>query len=307
MTQLRESILKVVAYFDLFNYPVTLEEIRHFLDQPVRGDVLPAAALKSLLDKQLLWQHGQYYSCKNDPQLVERRKQGNRMAIKQLKNAMRVSRVLSWFPYVRGVGISGSLSKNIAYKGSDLDFFIITAANRLWIARSIQHLCIKPFGWLGLRRWCCLNYYIDEQSLEIGEHNIFTAVEVATLLPAQGKGIFHSFFSANQWIYSYLPNGSFRETPAKEPAMPWLKKGVERLLNSKLGDRLDNRMMQFFTRRWKKLLERGLATNTGFVLGSMITDKHYCKPIPNHFQQKILSRFQENVTAIKAKYTLVMD
>jgi len=306
MVQLRESILKVVAYFDLFNYPVTQEEIRHFLDQPVHGDNLPAA-LKSLLDKQLLWQHGHYYSCKSDPQLVERRKQGNQMAVKQLKQAMRVARVLSWFPYVRGVGISGSLSKNFAYKGSDLDFFIITAANRLWIARTLHHLFIKPFAWLGLRRLCCLNYYIDEHMLEVGEHNIFTAVEVVTLLPAQGKQIFNSFASANKWIYSYLPNASFKEAPLQELADPILKRGMERLLNGKLGDRIDSRIMQFFTKRWKKLLALNRATHTGFIKGSVVTDKHYCKPIPHHFQQKILSRYQENVNTIKAKYILVMD
>jgi len=82
---------------------------------------------------------------------------------------------------------------------------------------------------------------------------------------------------------------------------------MERLLNGKLGDRIDSRIMQFFTKRWKKLLALNRATHTGFIKGSVVTDKHYCKPIPHHFQQKILSRYQENVNTIKAKYILVMD
>ncbi|WP_217603627.1 hypothetical protein [Chitinophaga sp. GbtcB8] len=305
MAQLRESILKVVAYFDLFNYPVTLEEIRHFLDQPVHGDDLPAA-LESLLDKQLLWQHGHYYSCKNDPQLVDRRKQGNQMAVKQLKKAMRVARVLSWFPYVRGVGISGSLSKNFAYKGSDLDFFIITAANRLWIARTFLLLFAKVTTVLFFQRLCCLNYYVDEDALLVEEENIFTAIEVVTLLPARGKRSFERFFSSNRWVYKYLPNSSFR-TPAKELSKGIVKQGIEWMLNNKLGNGLDTWLMERFSSHWQEQLKLNRLTPTGIPKGAVVAKKHLCKPVAHHFQQKILSRYQENVNTIKAKYTLVMD
>lgn len=306
MAQLRESILKVVAYFDLFNYPVTLEEIRHFLDQPVHGDDLPAA-LESLLDKQLLWQHSHYYSCKNDPQLVERRKRGNQMAVKQLKKAMQVARVLSWFPYVRGVGISGSLSKNIAYKGSDLDFFIITAANRLWIAKILLQLLVRMVILVGQKRLCCLNYYIDEQALEIGETNIFIAIEVNTLLPARGKQIFQRFFAANQWISEYLPNSATKQLPADELQNGVIKRLFEYLLDNSVGEKIDNWLLQLHSRRWKRQLTYNKLDPNGFPIGGISCDKHYCKPLPQNFQNKVLSRYQENVNTIRAKYTLVMD
>lgn len=306
MIQLRESILKVVAYFDLFNYPVTLEEIRHFLDQPVHGDVLPAA-LKSLLDKQLLWQHGQHYSCRNDPQLVERRKQGNQMAVKQLKKAMRVGRVLSWFPYVRGVGISGSLSKNIAYKGSDLDFFIITAANRLWIARFFLFLLAKTVKFFVRRHFFCLNYYVDEQALEIEEQNIFTAIEIITLLPACGQQGFQSFFSSNQWVNGYLPNGSFRELPAKGMSRSVIKRVMEWGMNNRLGDRLDNWLMERFSAHWKVQRTLNKFTSHNVPLGAFVSEKHICKPMPHYYQQRILGMFQEKIDQIQAQYTLVAD
>jgi predicted nucleotidyltransferase len=52
------------------------------------------------------------------------------LAVKHIKKAKAVAKFLSWFPYIRGIAISGSLSKNFADENSDLDFFIITAANR---------------------------------------------------------------------------------------------------------------------------------------------------------------------------------
>src|SRR5262245_55354584 len=139
---LQDSILKVLAYFDVFNYPVTLEEIKFFLDQKVNDDDL-TLNIQQLLDKQLIWKYGEFYILKNEFSLVERRVKGNKYAIKRLKQAKKISAILVHFPFVRGIGISGSLSKNFAYEGSDLDFFIITAKDRLWIARSFLHFFIS--------------------------------------------------------------------------------------------------------------------------------------------------------------------
>lgn len=305
MAQLSESILRVVAYFDMFSYPVTMDEILQFLDQPVRENDLESA-VRQLLDKKAIWQLGRFYSLRNDPQLEQRRLNGNLLAVKQLKLAMRISRVLAWCPYIRGIGISGSLSKNFAYKGSDYDFFIITAANRLWIARSFQHLFVKAFSWLGLRRYCCLNYYIDERALEIEEKNIFTATEVATLLPARGKRSFQHFFSANQWIHRFMPNASFRKIPEKEISS-WLKSCVEWMLNNRLGNRLDDALMRYFSRRWKALMAREKITTTGFQLGTVVIAKHLCKPMPHHFQQNILNRFQQKIADVKDRHAVIPD
>lgn len=306
MAQLSESILKVVAYFDMFNYPVTLEEIRHFLEKPVH-DIAIKPALQPLLEKQLIYKLGQFYSIQNDPLLVERRINGNQLAVKHLKRAMRISRILAWCPYIRGVGISGSLSKNFAYKGSDFDFFIITAANRLWIARTFQHVFIKGLSRFGLRRLCCLNYYIDERAFEIEEKNIFTATEVATLLPARGRRSFQNFFTTNNWIYEYLPNTVFKKVPATEISAWPPKKVFEWLLDNWLGEWLDNWLMRYFSRRWQALMALGKQAPGGFILGAVIVDKHYCKPIPQHFQQRILNKFQERVADIRARYMVLVD
>jgi hypothetical protein len=306
MVQLSQSILKVLAYFDMFSYPVTMEEILQFLDQPVRDKEL-GFAVSQLLDKQAIWQLGRFYSLRNDPQLEQRRLNGNQLAAKQMKLAMRISRMLAWCPYVRGIGISGSLSKNFAYKGSDYDFFIITAPNRLWIARTIQFLLIKSFAGLGLRRYCCLNYYVDEWALEIEEKNVFTATEVATLLPARGKRSFQYFFSANQWINKFIPNASFRKIPEKEISSWLLKSCVEWMLNNRLGDRLDDALMRYFSRRWKALMAKEKITTTGFQLGAVVIEKHLCKPLPHHFQQNILNRFQQKMADVKNRYAIIPD
>src|SRR5688572_30443736 len=180
------SILKVLAYFDIFQYPLTKAEIRKFL-----GKALPEVnfeeSLQLMVNNQTVFLYNDFYSLHNNSLLAFRRKEGNSRAEKLVPKAFRIGRFLFRFPFVRAVCISGSLSKNFADEKADIDFFIITKTGRLWIARTIMHLFKKITFLTGHQHYFCMNYYIDEKALLIEEQNIFTAIEVATLVPICGK------------------------------------------------------------------------------------------------------------------------
>ena len=50
-----------------------------------------------------------------------------------------------------------------------------------------------------------MNYYVDEAALEITEKNLFTAMEVETLIPLHGPQIFAVFKEVNNWSAAFLP------------------------------------------------------------------------------------------------------
>lgn len=297
MQALQRSILKVVAYFDLFNYPVTYEEIKYFIDRPFNEAALQSE-LALLTSNNLLYRVNGFYTLKPGYASAERRVKGNRDAEKRLKLATRLARFLSWFPYIRGVAVSGSLSKNFAYKGSDIDFFIITAPNRLWVAR----MCFLCFFYMarvvGLKNWFCLNYFIDTNALEIPEKNIYTAIEIATLMPKQGRYVFEDFSRRNKWAYNYLPNYTPAHTGAEEHKSVWFKRTVEWVLDSIAGDRLNTFLHRFYQKRWQKMLQQKRFAKNGFQFGSYIAGEHVCKPIPHYFQAKILNRLEEKMRDI---------
>jgi len=142
MHSLEISILKTVSYFDVFSYPLTSREIIFFLDQAaVEKDI--NIAIDYLVETEHLFQLDNFYSIRNEPNIAARRIHGNMLAVKHIKKAKAVAKFLLWFPYIRGIAISGSLSKNFADENSDLDFFIITAANRLWIVRMLYSFLFK--------------------------------------------------------------------------------------------------------------------------------------------------------------------
>src|SRR4051812_38157593 len=114
----------------MFDYPLKKRELLIFLQQPGDNNEFEKS-LEFLQTESVIFKMGELYSLHNVITLTERRYKGNERAERLLRKAASGAKLLSKFPYVTGVGISGSLSKNFADETADVDFFIITAANRL--------------------------------------------------------------------------------------------------------------------------------------------------------------------------------
>lgn len=250
-----------------------------------------------MVNTKLIYRFQGFYSLSGDPSLVEKRNRGYAKAIEVLKTAKKVATILSFFPYIRGVAVSGSLSKYYADDRSDIDFFIITAKNRLWIARTITHLLKKISFLFRKQHLLCMNYFIDEQRLEIVEQNIFTATEITTLMPMKGAAAFEKFYSSNKWIKKYFPNQFMRVTSAREIRGNIIKQFVELLFNNPLGNILDAKLMHITAKRWLKKTEQKKLNDHGIIM-SMDVNKHYAKPDPVQFQAKLLNRYQRKVNEL---------
>ncbi|MDO3624773.1 nucleotidyltransferase domain-containing protein [Mucilaginibacter sp. BT774] len=296
MHDLRKQILSTIAYFDLFHYPLTAEEI--YLSLPVKCDTADFEyGLKYLVIDRMIYHFDKFYALKNEYFLVERRLEGNARAAKLTDTAKKVSNLLVRFPFVRGIAISGSLSKNFADEDSDIDLFIITAKNRLWIARTLMH-CFKKLTFLVKREhYFCMNYYIDEEELQIREKNIYTAIEIATLIPLHGDSTFEHFYAANNWTRNYLPNKYMRLSTAKTLKPSWLKKAFEWLFSNRLGNASDSLLMRITAERWDKKRQQKKLNIKGLIMG-MDTGKHYAKPDPKNFQEKLILKYQLKLSQI---------
>ncbi len=293
MTTTAQNILKTLGYFDLFQYPLTRTEIGQFHAANIPHAEIDEA-LDILLGEKMIFLLDEFYSLHNEPGLAERRRNGNRLAASQMQTAGRVARFLAKFPYVKGIAVSGSLSKNFATKNTDIDFFIVTEANRLWIARTVMHL-YKKFTFLtGRQHWYCMNYYVDVKCMEIKEKNIFTAIESVTLLPMQGKKALDDFMQDNNWASAYFPLKKIvtEGTPEISPGL--LRKGVEKIFNNRLGDKVDTWLMKITEKRWHKKTRQHQLNSSGHVM-SMVASRHVSKPDPKNFQDKVIEKYRAKV------------
>ena len=301
--KIENSILKVLVYFDIFNYPLTEKEIRSFLDNSY-DEIEFNNSFQELLHSKHIFQLHEFYSLQHDPSLADRRRKGNELAASLLVRAEKIAKLFYKFPYVRAVGVSGSVSKNFADENADIDYFIIAKANRLWIARTLLHL-FKKIPFLKNRKdHYCMNYFIDEEDLVIEEKNVYTATELFTIIPMAGNGSMKNFFKSNTWSHRYFPNRglpSVKEDIKKHS--PWFKKIAESLLNNKLGTSLDNYLMRTTTRRWKKKEDEQRLNTKGERMG-LKTGKHFSKPNPIFFHDWFMDKYEKRLAEKKKEWGL---
>ncbi|MGH2644856.1 MAG: hypothetical protein ACRDE2_12965, partial [Chitinophagaceae bacterium] len=208
--------------------------------------------------------------------------------------AYTTSRFLFKFPFVRGISISGSLSKGFSDEKSDIDYFIITASGRLWIARTLLHLLKKLTYLYGAQHRYCMNYFVDEDNLEIEEKNLFTAIETVTLLPVCGDGAQENFFASNIWTKDYLPNCRIAADGLYVGRRMIIKKIGEAFFNNRFGEWVDDILMKITYHRWVRKEQNHRLNIKGNRMG-INCKKHCCKPNPVYFQKEILKKYRDKL------------
>lgn len=285
------GVIRTLLYFDIFDYPLTLEEIIKF--HPELSDRKAITrAVASLQYRAVLFNHYNFYALRPDAELIQKRVAGNKLAVKRMKTAKKFSRLISFFPFVRAIMLSGSLSKNYMSPTSDIDYFLITKPGRLWLVRGMLAI-FKRIFLFNSHKFFCVNYLIDAESLEIEDRNLFTAIETTTLIPVHGKKLFEKFIEANNWTKNYLPN-VISQQPAyiQEPFSP-LKRWLEKILDGPVGERLDVVFMNLAIKRWKRQFGDHYSAEE-FEL-AFRSRRNVSKNHPRLFQKHTLQILQERI------------
>ena len=95
------TALKTILYFSIFNYPVTRDEIFKFSTSE-NIDILDNE-LEILLKRKIIYQIGDYYLNTQSLDSVKKRLTNNKMAEKIMPKALRISKRIASFPYIKGV------------------------------------------------------------------------------------------------------------------------------------------------------------------------------------------------------------
>lgn len=296
ISSIGKSIIKTLAYYDIFDYPLTLEEIYQNLERNSVSQLAIQSVIRQLCERGLVFKKNDFYLLRNDEHFINRRIIGNKLAEKRIKSAYRMTKFISKFPYVRAILLSGSISKGYMEKDSDVDYFIITNPNRLWVARLLLMLFKKIFL-LNSKKIFCINYFVDTETLEIEEKNIFTATELATLIPTYGTELYNKLYSKNIWVRDFYPNYPKRDTiQINDNKKSLIKRVFEKLLDNSIGDMLDDFAMNLFEKSNRKKYQN--YDSKDFQV-AFKTSKKESKHHPKFFQKRVLEAFNNKLKWIE--------
>ncbi len=291
------AVVRTLSYFDIFQHPLTREELLRFCPLPAEDVDTSLAALR--MEGLVHVLDGHYALHPLQAQLRQRRENEKR-AEGRMSKAIRMSRFIGGFPFVRGVMLSGSMSKGVLAVDGDIDYFVITAPGRLWVARTLL-IAYKKLFLLNSRRDFCVNYFVDTDHLAIEDRNLFTATEVVTLKPTFGKATCEAFFAANGWAFDHFPNLQQGTVCTGDPGPRKHKSLGERVLGARVGEHIDDLCMRLTFLRWKRKF--GHLDAKTFEL-ALRTRKYVSKHHPQSFQQRVLGALDERMERFEHAHDL---
>jgi hypothetical protein len=198
------AVLYTLAYADIFDYAPTLEQLHRYLigRRASLDDVAEALAQVPAVRRT-----GPYYYLRERDELVELRKRRAEISARAWPRALRYGAMIARLPFVRMVSLTGALAVNNAKRGDDIDYLIATERGRLWLSRALViALVVRPVSFYGDE--VCPNYFVAASNLDFDDHDLYTAHELAQMVPLYGRGVYDRMRRANEWVGHFLPNAS---------------------------------------------------------------------------------------------------
>lgn len=292
-----EEIYRLVLYYSFFNYPLKFDEVLRSCPG-VSDREMFNRIVDELIKGGLLVEKNGYLGI-NDSQLQIDQRIADENRLEKAKSKIERSiKVISRFPFVKSVMISGSVSKGVLKEDGDVDFFIITKNDRLWLTRTLLVLNKKVLR-LNSRKYFCVNYFIGENELAIPDENMFTAVELNSLIPVYNVEIHKELLSANGWASNYIqPNSHLHADMEINVSSSRTKRFGEWLLKGAFGERLDRRLKKLTLKRWKKKFSH--FGDEEFEL-AMRSERNVSKHHPSNFQLQILDYLENGMKEYQMK------
>lgn len=277
------AIKATLAFFEIFKHPLTNFELYKLLYCKKKID-LPDVIFET---KQIKINEasGFFFLPSSLPNLHLERQNRAISNDRKFVLARRAARLISWAPFIRLAAVCNTLSFDAADQESDIDFFIITRAGRIWFVRFLVSMILSVFN---LRRHgynvtdkICLSFFVSDNGLDLkkialvpderGNPDIYLIYWMANLIPLINRGkTLEKFLQANSWVFEYLANFDWRESVVNSHEIKCnnlvecIRSFFERCLGGMPGDSLEKflkkiQLFKILRNKQSRYFEQGTA------------------------------------------------
>jgi hypothetical protein len=295
MTPPDEPILHTLLYADIFDYPLTPGEIHHYLiGARVSPDEVQAALHTSAWLRALTVRVNGYVTLRHRREIGALRDERRQASAQLWPVARRWAAILGGLPFVRMVAVTGALAMDNAPAGDDVDYLIVTAPGRVWLARGMAVLMVRVARALGTG--LCPNYLLAETALAQQRRDLFSAHDLAQMVPLVGHAMYARLRAMNAWAEAYLPQARMPLRAEPDLAPRGLVSGLKRLAEWLLGGRLGDALERW--ERGRKMARFAAEAGRPTAAAELDADR-----VKGHFDdhgQPILRQYEERVRSYAA-------
>lgn len=180
------------------------------------------------------------------------------------------SKIFRYIPFVKNVYISNSVSFKSVHSNSDIDLFIITENNRLFLARLFVWIFFKILKiWWNHKKWkFCTWFWVTEQAIDLYPISIYPldlylAYRITHLQPIYAKNIedINIIYQENLRVKQIIPNYNWTYQKILDTKIIEWKNLIWKLLekffwfnflNSLIGFFRKKRILKWKQKLWKK-------------------------------------------------------
>lgn len=285
-----QAILRTLLYADVFDYPLTLTEIQHYLIAlPASPEAVRQALETSPWLVERVTRVNGYFAVRDREEIGWLRDERQRNASALWPSARRWGYLVGCLPFVRMVAVTGALAVNNSPSADDVDLLIVTTPGRVWLSRAFAIALVYLARRFGVE--LCPNYVLSQTALVQVQRNLFAAHDLAQMVPLVGHRVYTEMRAANGWAGEYLPHAvrplhvEAELTPAG--VMRLFQWTGERLLSGWLGDILEA------WERGRKM--RKFSPAAGRANSAAQLDQEHVKGHFDDYAGPVLQRFAERL------------
>ncbi len=210
--QVSESILNLLAYFAVMNIRLDFDTLYSYLSIKT-GHLVVKKQLRSLMRQGKVQCIDNLFGLKGYKYTSQKIPRAHRAIL--LKKARHWSRLIRLVPAVKSIVVINSVAYGNVHKDSDIDLFIVTSPNRIFLTKGFLMYFLKLIKQLEDQQVSAgrfsLGMFVTTKGVKLEKdmmkvNNPALAPQMITGIPVYGADIWYGILKNDPYLQAHLPN-----------------------------------------------------------------------------------------------------
>ena len=299
--ELRGAIVETIAFFDLFDFPLTKNEIVKYLQK--KATYLDVSRnLDVLCLGGIVGNNGSLYFLSGKEKSIEERKKRYNYSDRKFKIALRIGKYFRYIPWIQLICVANIIGRDNLRDGGDIDLFIVSDKGRLWLTRFFCVLIAKTLNVRpqkeDTRDKICLSFFVSEDSMNLEEvrgskDDLYFSYWFLNLASIYSQGnTFFKLMEENKKIIEQFPNYFVQKISEKREIKSFNNNFYNKNWELLFGG-LEQQIKKFQLKIIPKNLLNLIPEKKGVIISDKIIKLHL-----NDRRDEFLKKYNENISKI---------